>query len=596
MIYTAWLTWLLPLLAVPIVPLVGRVSGRLRGWFAVVVSGSSLGLALIGALQYSGSAVTERLSVFSSAYWFPSSVSGWLNVQLEVRVDGLSVLVSAFVAFVSFLVVVYSVGYMEKEGGGGLTRYYSLILLFVGAMLGLVMAGNLIQFYLFWEVMGVCSALLIAFWSDREAARKAGLKAFVVTRLGDAALLVGVITVWSVLGTTSFDVVTSPASLSSLSAGTVFALGLLFLIGAMGKSAQVPLHGWLPDAMEGPTTVSALIHAATMVNAGVFLMVRMLPLFELQQVLLSAVLIVGFLSAIVGGVCAFAAEDIKRVLAYSTISQLGIMFIAVGLGGSLGGLAATYHMVSQGLFKSVAFLAAGSVITAVETRDIEKMGGLARKMKLTYVGFLLAMLAMAGLPPLIGFWTKDAILSLAFSSGVAVTAGLSIAFLLTGLYSFRVLLKVFHGPAKGNEVKEVKESPPVMVGPILTLAAAVVFAWFILYPQTLLPFSNLGVPDLPTASVSLGVLALGILVAFAAFSLYADRTARFVSANPVLISTRSFLLEGMGFDRLYRAVYDGIRPVSRLVSRLQTGLLEYNVALLVVAILTIFVLFGAGVL
>jgi len=499
------------------------------------------------------------------------------------------------VAFVSFLVVVYSVGYMQKEGGEGLSRYYSLILLFVGAMLGLVMAGNLIQFYFFWEIVGVCSALLIAFWTDRDAARKAGVKAFVVTRFGDAALLLAVITIWSLFGTTNFDSILQPSRLSTLGGGTVFLLGVLVLLGAMGKSAQVPLHGWLPDAMEGPTTVSALIHAATMVNAGVFLMVRMLPLFQLSQVLLSIVLFVGLLSAIVGGVCAFAAEDIKRVLAYSTISQLGIMFAAVGLGGALAATAATYHMVSQGLFKALGFLAAGSVITAVGTRDIEQMGGLRHRMKYTYIGFLFAMLAMSGLPPLIGFWSKDAVLSLAFTSGVVPAAGLLLVFLLTALYSFRVLLKVFHGPPRGE--KEPSESPPVMVGPILALAVAVVLAWGVLYPQSIFSFSSLGLPDVETVAASLGVLVVGLLVTYAAFSLYTARTAHLMSSSPWLMSIRALLQAGLGFDRLYSGIYRVIAgPLARWASRLQTGLLESNVALILLTVAAAFILFAVGVL
>jgi NADH-quinone oxidoreductase subunit L len=581
LIYSAWLTWLVPLIAVPFVPLVGMVSGRLRGWFAALVSGASLVIAAYGAFTFTTS-VTESYSI-----WLPS-----MSIPLEVKVDGLSVLVSTFVAFVSFLIVIYSVGYMQKEGGEGLSRYYSLILLFIGGMLGLVMAGNLIQFYFFWEIVGVCSALLIAFWSERESARKAGLKAFIVTRFGDAALLLAVILAWSVFGTTSFDSILSPAQLSAHS-GSLFLIGLLLLIGAMGKSAQVPLHVWLPDAMEGPTTVSALIHAATMVNAGVFLMVRMLPLLQsAPQVLLSIVLAVGLLSALVGGVCAFASEDIKRVLAYSTISQLGIMFAAIGLGS---GPAATYHMVSQGLFKALSFLAAGSVITAVETRDIEQMGGLRHKMKYTYIGFLFAMLAMSGLPPFIGFWSKDAILSIAFTSGPLATAGLLTVFILTALYSFRVLLKVFHGPPRGQS--EVSESPLVMVGPILTLAVSVVIAWAILYPQTLYSFSSLGLPDAVTVLTSLSVLALGLVIAYAAFSLYAARTALLTASSSSLGSIRSLLLVGLGFDRVYTSAYwKGLIPLARIASRIQTGLLKSNVALILLAVVAMFSLFAIGVL
>ncbi len=581
MIYTAWLTWLLPILAVPFVAPVGRVDQRLRGWFAVIVSGGSLVLATYGAMNFAGPA-TETFAV-----WLPS-----LNIPLQVKVDGLSVVVAAFVAFVSFLVVVYSVGYMEKEGGQGLTRYYSLILLFIGAMLGLVMAGNLVQFYFFWEIVGVCSALLIAFWTDREAARKAGLKAFVVTRFGDAALLLAVILMWSLFGTTSFDAILGPSGVSTLGGGTVFLLGLLVLIGAMGKSAQVPLHAWLPDAMEGPSTVSALIHAATMVNAGVFLMVRMFPLFDLQQALLSTVLFVGLLSALVGGVSAFAAEDLKRVLAYSTISQLGVMFAAIGMGSSV---AATYHMVSQGLFKALAFLAAGSVITAVGTRDMEQMGGLRRKMKYTYLGFLLAMLAMSGLPPLIGFWSKDAVLGLAFSAGAIPAAGLALVFTLTSLYSFRALIKVFHGEARGQS--EASESPGVMVGPILLLSVSVVLAWTVLYPQTLYPIGSLGLPDAFTLVTSLSVLAVGLAVTYLAFSLYTVRTVRLIVGHPVLVSIRSFLLEGLGFDRFYAALYRGIiGPLARAAAYIQTGLLEFNTALILLAVAALFALFAVGVL
>ncbi len=581
MIFTAWLTWLLPLVAVPFVPLVGMVDRRLRGWFAVAVVGGSLALATYGALNF----VTPTSE--TAAQWFPA-----LGASLQVKVDGLSVLVSAFVAFVSFLVVVYSLGYMEKEGGEGLTRYYSLILLFIGAMLGLVMAGNMIQLYFFWEIVGVCSALLIAFWSNRESARKAGMKAFIVTRIGDAALLLAVILAWSLFGNTSFDTILGPNGASALGGGWVFLLGVLIFIGAMGKSAQVPLHGWLPDAMEGPTTVSALIHAATMVNAGVFLVVRMLPLFQLSQLLLSIVLFVGLLSALVGGVCAFAAEDLKRVLAYSTISQLGIMFAAVGMGS---GVAATYHMVSQGLFKALAFLAAGSVITAVGTRDMEQMGGLRKKLKYTFVGFLLAMLAMSGLPPLIGFWSKDAVLSLAFSAGLLPAATLVLVFTATALYSFRALFKVFFGPSKVQQT--VSEAPPTMLVPILALSASVLLAWGVLYPQGLYPILSLGLPDAATLATSVAILAVGVGAVYLAFSLYSLRTKALFEANGSLRSLRSYMLQGLGFDRLYSGIYSGIvGPLARAASYMQTGLLEANTALILLTVAALFMLFAVGVL
>jgi len=581
MIYWAWLSWVIPLLGVPLVPLISKVDGRLRGWLAVAVAGLGLMAALYGAMAF-GTPVTEGYTL-----WLPS-----LSVTLQVKVDQLSSLVGAFVSFVSFLVVVYSLGYMKEEPGQ--SRYYSLVLLFVGSMMGLVMAGNLIQFYFFWELVGVCSALLIAFWTDRPAARKAGLKAFVVTRLGDAALLIAVIFVAATFGTTSFDTILGPSGIATLATGTIFALGLLMFIGSMGKSAQVPLHGWLPDAMEGPNTVSALIHAATMVNAGVYLMLRMYPVITLPQLsgaLTNIILAIGILSALVGGVCAFAASDLKRVLAYSTISQLGLMFAAIGL-GSLS--AAAYQMISQGLFKALAFLAAGSVITALSTRSINEMGGLARIMKYTYAGFLIAMLGMSGLPPLVGFWSKDAILSAAMSAGTVQSILVISVFVFTALYSFRALLRVFHGRAGWTTAP--KESPPTMVVPILVLAVSVLTGWAILQAQPLLS-STSWTPEVTTLTSSLAVLGACAALSYFVFIARYQRVLGAIQSSNALLGLRNFLHEGLGFDRLYQWIYSGVmRPLSTAVSYIQTGLIEANMALLLLAAAVLFALFAIGVL
>ena len=365
-------------------------------------------------------------------------------------------------------------------------------------------------------------------------------------------------------------------------------------IGSMGKSAQVPLHAWLPDAMEGPNTVSALIHAATMVNAGVYLMLRMYPVITLPQLsgaLTNIILAIGLLSALVGGVCAFAASDLKRVLAYSTISQLGLMFAAIGL-GSLN--AAAYQMISQGLFKALAFLAAGSVITALGTRSINEMGGLARIMKLTYAGFLVAMLGMSGLPPLVGFWSKDAILSSAFSAGTVQSVLVLTAFVFTTLYSFRALLRVFHGRASWT--KAPKESPATMVVPILTLAVSVLVAWVVLQAQPLLS-STSWTPGVDTLAASLTVLVACAALAYLVFIPNYQRVLGAVQSNSGLLGLRGFLHEGLGFDRLYAWIYDGVvRPVSMAVSYVQTGLIEANMALLLMAAAVLFALFAVGVL
>lgn len=581
MIYAAWLSWVIPLVGAGLVPLVSVLSGRLRGWLAVAASGFGLVAALYGAMTFA-SPSTEGFTL-----WFPA-----LSVTLQVKVDQLSVLVGAFVSFVSFLVVVYSLGYMKDEPGQ--TRYYSLVLLFVGSMMGLVMAGNLIQFYFFWELVGVCSALLIAFWSDRPAARKAGLKAFVVTRLGDSSLLIAVIFIAAAFGTTSFDQILGPSGIPTLATGTIFALGLLMFIGSMGKSAQVPLHVWLPDAMEGPTTVSALIHAATMVNAGVYLMLRMYPVITLPQLsgsLTTVILAIGLLSALVGGACAFAADDIKRVLAYSTISQLGLMFAAIGLGSLT---AAAYQMISQGLFKALAFLGAGSVIAALGTRKLDEMGGLARALKYTYAGFLVSMLAMSGLPPLVGFWSKDAILSSAFGAGLLPSLLLLSAFAFTTLYSFRVLFRVFHGKAPAG--KTPKESPLSMLLPIAVLTVSVLAAWAILQVQPLLSPTN-WVPEASTVAASLVILGGFAGVAYYFFLSDYQRTLNMVRASGALRGARDLLHDGLWFDRFYGAVYSGLlRPLSAAAARIQTGLIRVNTGFILLAAGAFFLLFAVGVL
>jgi NADH-quinone oxidoreductase subunit L len=548
----------------------------------VAASGLSLALATYGAVTFTGA------SSDSVRLWFPP-----LFAQVQVQVDGLSVLVAAFVSFVSFLVVVYSLDYMKDEGGQA--RYYSLVLLFIGSMLGLVMAGNLIQLYFFWELVGICSALLIAFWSDRPAARKAGLKAFVVTRLGDTSLLVAVIFMAITFGTTSFASILGPGGVSTLSGSTAFVLGLLMFVGAMGKSAQVPLHAWLPDAMEGPTTVSALIHAATMVNAGVFLMLRMYPLISLPQLsgsLLTVILGVGVLSALLGGASAFAAEDIKRVLAYSTISQLGLMFAAIGLGSMT---AAAYQMISQGLFKALAFLAAGSVVVGLGTREISKMGGLARQMKYTYVGFLLAMLAMSGVPPLVGFWSKDAILSLAFPAGAFVTVLMLGAFALTALYSFRALFRVFHGSARWE--KAPREPPPSMLFPIMTLSGVLMSAWVVLQWQPLLSFSAFSSPEAQAVATSLLVLGASAGVAYLGCLAYRQKAVALVSSNVFLAGLGTALYQGFWFDSLYSAfVARFLLPVSKAFSKMQTELIGANIGLALLLVALLFALFATGVL
>ncbi|HYB04189.1 MAG TPA: NADH-quinone oxidoreductase subunit L, partial [Nitrososphaerales archaeon] len=520
----------------------------------------------------------------SLGFWI---LNPYTNVSLQVNVDGFSVLLSAFVAFLSFVIIVYAVENMRKEEGQA--KFYSLVLLFVGAMLGLIMAGNLVQLYFFWEIVGICSALLISFWSDREAARKAGLKAFVVTRFGDVALLIAVVLTLTMLHTTDFASIISAVHTQGINS-TWFLIGVLVLIGAMGKSAQVPLHVWLPDAMEGPTPVSALIHAATMVNAGVYLIVRLSPIYLTSSLLSTIVLVVGLVSMAVGAICACAEQDLKRILAYSTISQLGLMFAAVGLGTSSG---AVYQLISQGLFKALAFMAAGSVIEVIGTRNIENMGGLRGVMKYSYIGFLFAMLAMVGLPPLIGFWTKDLILTTALTTNNTAFLIIVLASLLTSFYSFRALIKVFHGKAK----TDAKESPPLMIIPMMVLVVSVITGWLVLnYQKIFLPPLSLSIDGISLATTLL-VLAAGLAISYIAFQARSEAERKLVTTSALLGGVTTFLRQGMEFDRLYSGLAKYfVGALVRGAKAIQTGILESNLALLFSALVIVILLIATGVI
>jgi NADH-quinone oxidoreductase subunit L len=573
-----WLIWLLPIAASAVVPMVALINEGACKWFAAVVSGLAAGTGVYQALTF-----TQQYSE-SLGNW---AVYANTTISLEVKVDGLAVILSTLISFLSFVIVLYAVENMKRESGQA--RFYSLVLLFIGAMLGLVMAGNLIQLYFFWEVVGICSALLIAFWNEREAARKAGLKAFVVTRFGDIALLIAVVLILATLHTTNLDAITSAVEAQGANSTWVL-IGVLVLVGAMGKSAQVPLHVWLPDAMEGPTPVSALIHAATMVNAGVYLIVRFSPVFYSSSLLSTTVLIIGLLSLTVGAVCACAEKDLKRILAYSTISQLGLMFTAVGLGSASG---AIYQLISQGLFKALAFMAAGSVIEALGTRNIEEMGGLARAMKYTYVAFLFSMLSMVGLPPLMGFWTKDTILSAALSANGYAFLVIALASILTAFYSFRALIKVFHVPKN----TAAKESPPLMIIPMMVLVVSVIVGWLVLSDQTVFLPSLSESLSVVTSSTTVFVLFVGLAITYIAFLSRREATKQMIQTSALLRVTLAFLVEGLGFDKAYAVLERSIAgPLVRGVKTLQSGVVGNNIALLLSALVVLIVLIATGVI
>jgi NADH-quinone oxidoreductase subunit L len=360
-------------------------------------------------------------------------------------------------------------------------------------------------------------------------------------------------------------------------------------LGAMGKSAQVPLHVWLPDAMEGPTPVSALIHAATMVNAGVYLILRLFPLFQSSQLLLELVTVVGAISMIYGGACAITSEDLKRILAYSTISQLGLMFVGIGIGNNFG---AAYQLISQGFFKALAFLVAGSVLHATGSRDVEALGGLKSTMKVSFVGFLIAMAAMSGVPPLLGFWSKEWIFSYALNSNFTAAILILVSTVLTTIYGFRALFKVFLGQTKLQ--KAPSESPQIMIFPIVVLSVASLIGWFYYNYQKILPFRVGQSIDTLTLGVSIIAIITGFGTSYLAFY---SRTAVVQIAfqkHSALVSLRKFMLRGMGFDDAYHAfVLRVVMPVARAVSEMESGILGVNSAFfltLLVAILFLLVL------
>lgn len=428
------------------------------------------------------------------------------NIDVVLRLDPLTALMLATVTLISLLVAVYSIGYMHDDPG--YWRFFTYINLFVFSMTMLVSVSNFALLYVFWEAVGLCSYLLIGFWFQKPEAAAAGKKAFLVNRIGDFGFALGVFLIWTLYGTLSFHDVIHPASGELLVAGVLgqtrlanpdlfvggtaaTAMCLLLFLGACGKSAQFPLHVWLPDAMEGPTPVSALIHAATMVTAGVYMVARCMPLFAASVEALHIVAGIGAFTALLAALIALTQTDLKRVLAYSTISQLGYMFLGLGVGGLIGSTAAMFHLFTHAFFKSLLFLGAGSVMHAMGgVIDIDRFGGLRRRLPWTHWTFLAGCLALAGVFPFAGFFSKDQILAVVHERGTAnhffeilYYVGLFTAF-LTAFYTFRIFFRTFYGTEViPNEARgHVHEAPPTMLIPlgvlaVASLVAGALFSW-----------------------------------------------------------------------------------------------------------------------
>ena len=472
-------------------PTVPRCTGS---QYAAYITIGAVGLSFVLSLwALVGTIASHGEMAYPLHTWISA---GEFDFAVGILMDPLTAIMLVVVTGVSLMVQIYSVGYMH--GDDGYARYFAYMSLFTCAMLGLVLANNLIQMFVFWELVGLGSYLLIGFWFERPAAAAAAKKAFIITRFADFGFLLGILflfyngSAFSDVGLNVFVVtdIYHGVELGLLGVGVAQWIALGIFAGAMGKSAQFPLHTWLPDAMEGPTPVSALIHAATMVAAGVFLVARFFPVFELSITAMNTVAIIGGITAIFAASMGLVMNDIKRVLAYSTVSQLGYMMLALGV-GAYG--AAIFHLFTHAFFKALLFLGSGSVNHATGTFDMRYMGGLRVAMPKTYLTFIIGSLSLAGIVPLAGFWSKDEILSHAFSGGNTISsivfALALIAAFMTAFYMFRAVFMTFHGNFKGGADRDpdahsehpihLEESPATMTWPLIILAVPAVVAGFL---------------------------------------------------------------------------------------------------------------------
>jgi len=507
--------------------------------------------------------------------------------------DGLGVLLAIIAAVIGGLAVIFSNDYMASEAQLG--RYYALVLLFIGAMVGLVLTGSLLLMFLFWEITAFCSYALISFHNDDPKAVAGGVKALIVTQLGGVGLLAGAILSYTHLG--SYQVNTFLAEAHTIPAGVLSVIAFGYLAAAAAKSAQVPFQTWLPDAMEAPTPVSALIHAATMVNAGVYLLARFYPAFEAIPGWKGAVVVVGLLSALLAAIMAMVANDLKRALAYSTISQLGYMFYAIGTGAVF---ASQFHLLSHAVFKALLFLGAGAVIHAVGTRDMRQMGGLGKQMPFTRTTFLLGALGLAGLPIANGFFSKELILESGATHGpVWGYLGMLIGAGLTAYYSLRMVAMVFFG--KPEEPAHGHDALPAMRFSLFVLAFCTLTTWSLAggvgqMMEGSLPSHHLHgsgtwaivteVFTAPTTGFALGIIALGL----AAWHWRSSLAWLIKPLRPL----HTFVASGLGFEWINQQVINGIKGAAAALRKTQTGQLNFNVAGVVggLAILLLILVWG----
>jgi NADH-quinone oxidoreductase subunit L len=512
--------------------------------------------------------------------------------------DGLGVLLAAIASIIGCLTIIFSVDYMHGERALG--RYYAVILLFIGAMAGLVLTNSLLMLFLFWEIVAICSYALISFRNDDPKAVAGGIKALVITQIGGLGLLVGVLAIYAHQG--SYQIADFIAKANTLPPAALSLIAFGFLAAAAAKSAQVPFHSWLTGAMEAPTPVSALIHAATMVNAGVYLLARFYPAFAEVPGWREAVITVGVISAVAAALMALVANDLKRVLAYSTISQLGYMVYAVGTGAIF---ASQFHLLSHAVFKALLFLSAGAVIHAVGTRDMRQMGGLGQKLPFVRGMFVIGALALAGVPVFNGFWSKDLILEAGMTDGPWWPYQLMLGgVLLTALYTIRMVWLVFYGEPRMTEpAKQIHDAPFAMRAALIPLALGTLTTWLLVAPlndlfQITLPLHSfhheVSVQSLISAE-SLPVIGLALTMTVLGAVIWLVRRGWLGWLVNMLQAPGRFAAADFGFEWLNRQVVAGIQRSAALLQKTQTGQLNWNVAgiaLGLLALLAAFAVFG----
>ena len=547
-------------------------------------------------------AVGFALAAAAAALLLLGSASSVVELRIEIGgvfgdftfvPDGLGVFLAAVATVVGSLAVIFSVDYMRGEAQLG--RYYTLVLLFIGAMAGLALSGSLLLLFIFWEITALCSYALISFYNDDPKAVAGGIKALIITQIGGVGMLIGALTAYAYLG--DYQISTFLSRHHELPSDVLAVMAFGFLAAAAAKSAQAPFHTWLPGAMEAPTPVSALIHAATMVNAGVYLLARFYPAFEGVAGWTTAVIVVGLASALMAALMALFATDLKAALAYSTISQLGYMVYAVGVGAIF---ASQFHLLSHAVFKALLFLSAGAVIHAVGTRDMRQMGGLGRQMPFNRAVFVIGALALAGLPVLNGFWSKELILEHGLHDGPAwAYAGMLAGAGLTALYTFRMVWLVFFGEPRGSA--HAHDAGPMMRVATGALAAGTLTTWLLVGAfgdllEDTLPFHHLHVEPAaalleeivtaPATLAALGVVALGLLAWWF--------RARLAWIGETFPQVEKAAAADFGFDWLNRQIAGGAGRIAEALRVTQTGYLNWNVLGIVAGFVVVLAVLALG--